>query len=49
MPSDDPRQRKPEIAQAKTLLKWQPTINLQEGLKLSIPYFESMLAATKSR
>jgi UDP-glucuronate decarboxylase len=49
MPSDDPRQRKPDIAQAKTLLKWQPTINLQEGLKLSIPYFESMLAATESR
>lgn len=49
MPSDDPRRRKPDIAQAKTLLKWQPTINLQEGLKLSIPYFESMLAATNSR
>lgn len=49
MPSDDPRQRKPDISQAKTMLKWQPTINLQEGLKLSIPYFESMLAATNSR
>jgi UDP-glucuronate decarboxylase len=49
MPSDDPRQRKPDIAQAKTDLNWQPTINLQEGLKLSIPYFESMLKTTNPR
>lgn len=40
LPKDDPRQRKPDISKAKQLLNWQPTINLDQGLKNTIKYFE---------
>lgn len=40
LPSDDPRQRKPDIALAKEKLYWEPTIWLEEGLKRTIAYFE---------
>jgi UDP-glucuronate decarboxylase len=43
LPSDDPRQRKPDIALARDLLQWEPTIVLDEGLKKTIAYFESVL------
>lgn len=43
LPSDDPKQRKPDISKAKTLLKWEPSVPLQEGLKSTIAYFESCL------
>lgn len=36
LPTDDPQQRKPDIARAKTLLGWEPTILLQEGLRRTI-------------
>ncbi|MFN9959241.1 MAG: GDP-mannose 4,6-dehydratase, partial [bacterium] len=36
LPSDDPRRRRPDITKAKTLLNWEPTIPLQEGLKLTV-------------
>ncbi|MDB9306354.1 MULTISPECIES: UDP-glucuronic acid decarboxylase family protein [Cyanophyceae] len=36
LPSDDPRRRQPDITKAKTLLNWEPTIGLQEGLKLTV-------------
>ena len=39
LPQDDPKQRKPDIARANKLLGWQPTINLAEGLKKTVPYF----------
>ncbi|MTJ08299.1 UDP-glucuronic acid decarboxylase family protein [Anabaena sp. UHCC 0204] len=39
LPADDPRRRRPDISKAKTLLNWQPTIPLQEGLKLMIEDF----------
>jgi len=39
LPPDDPSQRQPDISRARTLLKWQPTIPLEEGLKKTIPYF----------
>jgi UDP-glucuronate decarboxylase len=39
LPADDPRRRRPDITKAKTLLNWQPTIPLQEGLKLTIEDF----------
>ena len=38
---DDPKKRCPDIAKAKKLLGWQPKINLEEGLKLTIQYFRS--------
>ena len=40
LPSDDPRQRKPDIALAKEKLDWEPGIRLEEGLKRTIAYFE---------
>lgn len=43
LPSDDPRQRKPDISLARDLLQWEPTIVLDEGLKKTIAYFESVL------
>src|SRR5437667_3401 len=38
-PQDDPQQRKPDITQAKTVLAWEPRIELADGLKKTIPYF----------
>lgn len=43
LPSDDPAQRKPDISLAKEQLGWEPKIQLQEGLKKTIPYFERFL------
>ena len=43
LPSDDPTQRCPDITRAKQTLNWEPTINLEEGLKKTIPYFEKMV------
>ncbi len=39
LPTDDPKQRKPDITRAKELLNWSPTINLAEGLKKTVAYF----------
>jgi UDP-glucuronate decarboxylase len=36
---DDPRKRKPDISIAKKVLKWEPSINLEQGLKKTIEYF----------
>jgi UDP-glucuronate decarboxylase len=43
LPSDDPRQRQPDITLAKTSLQWQPSIELEEGLKKTIQYFKKEL------
>lgn len=40
LPQDDPKQRKPDISRAQTLLGWNPTIPLQEGLKKTVAYFK---------
>ncbi|MDX1734978.1 MAG: UDP-glucuronic acid decarboxylase family protein [Halioglobus sp.] len=45
LPSDDPMQRQPDIAQARSVLGWEPRIQLEEGLKHTIGYFEALLAA----
>ena len=39
LPKDDPKQRKPNIAKAKEILGWEPTINLEQGLIKTIEYF----------
>ena len=44
MPEDDPRQRRPDITKARTLLGWEPKINLEAGLRLCLPYFKAALA-----
>ncbi len=43
LPQDDPKQRQPDITKAKSLLGWEPTINLEQGLKLTIEDFRSRL------
>lgn len=40
LPQDDPKQRKPDISRAKTLLGWNPTIQLNEGLRKTVAYFK---------
>lgn len=44
LPSDDPRQRQPNISQAKDVLDWEPTIELEQGLRRTIDYFERFLS-----
>ncbi|MBL9189065.1 MAG: SDR family oxidoreductase [Opitutaceae bacterium] len=39
LPSDDPKQRRPDITLAKRVLKWEPQVPLDEGLKRTIAYF----------
>ncbi|MEZ2345806.1 UDP-glucuronic acid decarboxylase family protein [Terriglobus sp. RCC_193] len=46
MPQDDPKQRKPDITKARTLLGWEPKVNLRDGLQLSMDYFKERVAAT---
>ncbi|MBW4459419.1 MAG: SDR family oxidoreductase [Nodosilinea sp. WJT8-NPBG4] len=41
LPQDDPQRRKPDITRAQTFLNWNPTVPLQEGLKLTINDFRS--------
>ncbi|MBT6023424.1 SDR family oxidoreductase [Candidatus Woesearchaeota archaeon] len=41
LPIDDPKQRQPDIGRAKTVLNWSPKVNLNDGLKITIPYFDN--------
>lgn len=43
LPQDDPKQRKPDIALAQSELKWEPSIQLKEGLEKTIQYFKQEL------
>ena len=43
LPADDPRQRKPDITRANSILGWEPKIELAEGLQKTIGYFSSIL------
>jgi dTDP-glucose 4,6-dehydratase len=42
LPTDDPKQRQPDITKAKEVLGWQPTIGRKEGLKITYDYFKSL-------
>jgi len=44
LPQDDPLQRCPDITQARTRLGWQPSVPLEDGLRRTIAYFETLLA-----
>jgi UDP-glucuronate decarboxylase len=44
LPSDDPRQRQPDISKAKAILGWEPKAELREGLAKTIDYFDRMLS-----
>jgi len=43
LPSDDPKQRRPDITLARQHLDWEPAIGLEEGLKRTIPFFEEIV------
>jgi UDP-glucuronate decarboxylase len=43
LPADDPKQRRPDITLAKTLLGWEPTVELEAGLKRTIEYFKTQV------
>ncbi len=43
LPSDDPARRKPDIARARDLLDWEPTVRLDEGLEKTVGYFRHAL------
>jgi dTDP-glucose 4,6-dehydratase len=45
LPQDDPKQRCPDISKAKRLLGWEPKVNLNEGLKLTLDFFRRQVAA----
>jgi dTDP-glucose 4,6-dehydratase len=44
IPQDDPKQRRPDITKAKSLLGWEPKIDLETGLRLSLDYFRTAVA-----
>jgi dTDP-glucose 4,6-dehydratase len=47
LPVDDPKQRCPDITKAKRILKWEPKVKLEEGLKITYDHFKKQIAATK--
>jgi dTDP-glucose 4,6-dehydratase len=44
LPQDDPKQRRPDITKARQLLGWEPKIDLETGLRLSLDYFKKGVA-----
>lgn len=48
LPSDDPKQRQPDITQARKVLGWEPKVSLEEGLKPTIAYFDQLLKAGRA-
>jgi dTDP-glucose 4,6-dehydratase len=49
LPRDDPKQRRPDITRARTLLGWEPKVSLHEGLARSLDYFKTAVEAEKQR
>src|SRR5246127_4254468 len=48
LPQDDPKQRCPDITKARRVLKWEPKVNLEEGLRLTMAYFKETYAKGKN-
>jgi dTDP-glucose 4,6-dehydratase len=46
LPQDDPKQRCPDISKARRLLQWEPKVDLEEGLRLTLEYFKKQVVAT---
>jgi len=49
LPQDDPKRRCPDISKAKRLLKWEPKVNLEEGLKRTLEYFKQAFVSQPVR
>ena len=45
LPQDDPKQRKPDITKARTLLAWEPKVQLADGLRVTAEYFRKLQSA----
>ena len=43
LPTDDPKVRQPDISRARSLLGWEPTVSLRDGVQRTIEYFKSVL------
>ena len=48
LPQDDPKRRCPDISKAKRILKWEPKINLEEGLQRTLTYFKQQFSRQQS-
>ncbi len=47
LPEDDPKQRCPDIAKARRILKWEPKVNLEQGLRITYDFFKRQVASAK--
>ena len=47
LPEDDPKQRQPDIAKARAVLGWAPRVELEDGLRRTVAYFQNLAAAAK--
>jgi dTDP-glucose 4,6-dehydratase len=45
LPQDDPKQRCPDISKARRILGWEPKVNLQDGLRITLDYFQKQVTA----
>jgi dTDP-glucose 4,6-dehydratase len=43
LPADDPKVRRPDISRARTLMKWEPQVELEEALHRTIEYFRKVI------
>jgi UDP-glucuronate decarboxylase len=48
LPQDDPKQRCPDIGKARRLLRWEPKVNLEEGLRLTLEFFQRQFASSSA-
>jgi dTDP-glucose 4,6-dehydratase len=49
LPQDDPKQRCPDISKARRLLGWEPKVNLEEGLRLTLESFKKQFSETQAK
>jgi len=49
LPQDDPKQRRPDITKARALLGWEPKVDLESGLRMSLSYFRQALEELRQR
>lgn len=47
LPEDDPKRRQPDIGRAREILKWEPRVGLEDGLRTTVQYFQSQINANR--